>query len=55
MAFYNGVMHEVIRLGLTDPDFIHRANFRAQATSTTPAAQITYPYPGTAGQLLASP
>src|SRR6266480_3245356 len=33
VAFYNGVMHEVIRLGLTDPDFIARrtSNFEALA------------------------
>jgi formate dehydrogenase major subunit len=33
VAFYNGVMHEVIRLGLTDSDFIARrtSNFEALA------------------------
>ncbi len=35
VAFYNGVMHEVIRLGLTDPDFIARrtSNYDALASN----------------------
>src|ERR1700749_4701596 len=48
VAFYNGVMPEVIRLGLTDPDFIARrtSNFEAlrQTVADYPperAAQIT--------------
>ena len=48
VAFYNGVMHEVIRLGLTDPDFItsRTTNFEAlkQTVADYPperAAQIT--------------
>jgi formate dehydrogenase major subunit len=48
VAFYNGVMHEVIRLGLTDEDFISRrtTNFDALAKTVADypperAAQIT--------------
>ena len=37
VAFYNGVMHEVIRLGLTDRDFIERrtTNFEALAETVS--------------------
>jgi formate dehydrogenase major subunit len=48
VAFYNGVMHEVIRLGLVDRDFIERrtSNYEALATTVAQypperAAQIT--------------
>jgi formate dehydrogenase major subunit len=48
VAFYNGVMHEVIRLGLTDPEFISNrtTNFEALAETVKNypperAAQIT--------------
>ncbi len=48
VAFYNGVMHEVIRLGLTDDDFIARrtSNFEALRRTVADypperAAQIT--------------
>jgi formate dehydrogenase major subunit len=48
VAFYNGVMHEVIRLGLVDRDFIDRrtSNFEALAETVSQypparAAQIT--------------
>ena len=48
VAFYNGVMHEVIRLGLADHDFIDRrtSNFEALAETVSQyppdrAAQIT--------------
>ncbi|HTS99639.1 MAG TPA: formate dehydrogenase subunit alpha [Streptosporangiaceae bacterium] len=48
VAFYNGVMHEVIRLGLTDPEFIanRTTNFPALAETVKEypperAAQIT--------------
>jgi formate dehydrogenase major subunit len=48
VAFYNGIMHEVIRLGLTDRDFISRrtSNYDALAATVADypperAAQIT--------------
>jgi formate dehydrogenase major subunit len=48
VAFYNGVMHEVIRLGLTDPEFIasRTSNYEALAETVKNypperAAQIT--------------
>ena len=48
VAFYNGVMHEVIRLGLTDRDFIENrtTNYAALAETVADypperAAQIT--------------
>jgi formate dehydrogenase major subunit len=48
VAFYNGVMHEVIRLGLTDPEFIanRTTNYEALARTVADypperAAQIT--------------
>jgi formate dehydrogenase major subunit len=52
VAFYNGVMHEVIRLGLTDRDFIERrtSNYEALAETVAEypperAAQITGIHP----------
>jgi formate dehydrogenase major subunit len=52
VAFYNGVMHEVIRLGLTDTDFVaHRTtNYEALARTVADypperAAQITGVHP----------
>src|SRR6516164_4560418 len=37
VAFYNGVMHEVIRLGLTDTDFIARRTTNYEALAQTVA------------------
>ena len=44
VAFYNGVMHEVIRVGLTDAEFIeHRtANFDALA-KRSPTTRPSWP------------
>jgi formate dehydrogenase major subunit len=47
VAFYNGVMHEVIRLGLTDRDFIARRTTNYEALAETVAE---YP-PERAGQI----